>query len=228
MTSKTVALAGMALCAVLALTACKRQEAPPAADPTPASAAPPAATAAAPVPAVKPFDPHSVPTSTAAIPPFPYVDLPNDGKGLDGYHREEQQFDRRYVIAGEELRPVEGHYLERWFPLGVARLSMMEAWRNYDTALRAMGAVRIDNVRPDDPAFIDRNGGDKQAVLKRLRLPNVPPASASDAPPYAQYLLRTADKNVWLTFFLFDDGLNAGIVALEEKAMQQSVKPGSP
>lgn len=230
-THLTVAL----LVALLSLSACKRKEATPA-ETTPT---PPAASAQAPAPAaspaastdraananaantdaVKPFDLQSVPVSSAKLPPFPYVDKP---AGLDGYHDKEQKFDRIYIIAGHELRPVEGHYRERWFPLGVAKMSQLEAFRNYDNAFRALGAVRVDAVNPADPAFVARNG-DKETILKRLHLPNLPRELSEGVPVYAQYLLRTPDRNIWLSFSIFDSGNNVNLMVMEEKPMQQSV-----
>jgi OOP family OmpA-OmpF porin len=227
---KPVHVTAAVFVALLSLGACKRKEAPPAeATPTP-----PAASTASPTPAgapaspadntaatspVKPFDLQSVPVSSATLPPFPYVDKP---AGMDGYHDTEQQFDRIYVIAGSELRPVEGHYRERWFPLGVAKMSQLEAFRNYDNAFRALGAVRVDAVHPADPAFVARNG-DKETILKRLHLPNLPSELSEGVPVYAQYLLRTADRNIWLSFSIFDSGNNVNLMVMEEKPMQQSV-----
>lgn len=222
------------LAALLALSACKREEAPPAQG---APAAPSAGSAVenannsanhsansgadntASTRAARPFDLHSVPVSRAQVPPFPYVDRP---KGAEGYHNEEQQFDRIHVIAGEELRAVEGHYQQRWFPPSAVKMSLLEAYRNYDNAFRALGAVRVDAVQPEDQAFLERNGG-KDAILKRLRLPNVPRDLPEGVPVYAQYLLRTPDRNIWLSFSVFDDGNNVSLMTLEEKPMQQSV-----
>ena len=233
--TKTMNVTAAVLIALLSITGCKRKEpAPAAATPAPAStpaadsahagAAPssapsaPSNTAANAAP-VKPFDPQSVPVSNAKIPPFPYVSRP---EGADGYHDEERKFDRLYVIAGNELRPVEGHYQQRWFPPSVVKMSPLEAFRNYDNAFRALGAVRVDTANPADPAFLARNGG-QEAVLKRLRLPNVPTDLPEGVPAYAQYLLRTPDRNIWLSFSMFDDGNNVNLMTLEEKPMEQRV-----
>lgn len=228
MTSKTMRVA-VALMGVLALNACKRNEAVPDANSrvpttsTAAAIAPSAAPAARiPAPAVQPFDLQSVPVSTATPPPFPYVDRPKD---TDAYHSEDKPFDRIYVLAGGELRAVEGRVAQRWFPPSVVNMSLLEAWRNYETAFRAMGAVRVDKVDPTDPQFIARNGGDGEAILKRLRLPNVPTRDdlGEGIPAYAQYLLRTPEKNIWLSFSVFDNGNNVSLTTVEEKAMEQRV-----
>lgn len=232
--TRKIHVSAAVLVALLSLTACKRKETPPAESapaPAPTAAAAPAPATGGTTPAAvnvadsspaKPFDPQSVPVSSAQIPPFPYVDRP---KGTEGYHDEEKKFDRMYVIAGNELRPVEGHYQQRWFPPNVIKMSLLEAFRNYDNAFRALGAVRVDQVHPGDPAFLAGNGGDKEAILKRLRLPNLPGASElpEGVPVYAQYLLRTADRNIWLSFSIFDNGNNVSLMALEEQPMQQSV-----
>lgn len=229
--TKKIHMTAAVLAALLSISACKRNEAVPA----DTSQAPPAAPAAEPAPAsapatsspdnaanasaAKPFDLQGVPVSSAKLPPFPYVDRP---KGTESYHSKEQEFDRIYVIAGGELRPVEGHYQQRWFPPNVVRMSLLEAYRNYDNAFRALGAVRVDAANPADAAFAARNGGN-EAMLKRLRLPNLPRELPEGVPAYAQYLLRTPDRNIWLSFSVFDDGNNVNIMTLEEKPMQQSV-----
>jgi len=219
------------LIALLAVGACKRKEPVVADTPQAAPAAPAADAAPAAVPvtasagsaastsAAAPFDVQSVPVSNAKLPPFPYVDRP---KGTEGYRNEEQQFDRIYVIAGNELRPVEGHYQQRWFPPNVVKMSLLEAYRNYDNAFRALGAVRVDTANPAEAAFAERHGGSEK-LLNRLRLPNLPRELPEGVPTYAQYLLRTPDRNIWLSFSVFDDGNNVNIMTLEEKPMQQSV-----
>lgn len=215
----------------LSLSACKRREPAPAdtAPAPPVASTPGSATAPATArPSLGPagdtntpetFDLQRIPVSSAKVPPFPYVDTP---KGAENYHNEEQSFDQVDVVAGKALRPVEGHFQQRWFPPRAVKMSLVEAYRNYDNAFRALGAVRVDEVNPADPAFAARNGG-KEAMLKRLRLPNLPDALPGNVPAYAQYLLRTPDRTIWLSFSVFDDGNNVSITTLEEKPMQQSV-----
>jgi outer membrane protein OmpA-like peptidoglycan-associated protein len=87
-----------------------------------------------------------------------------------------------------------------------------------------MGAVRIDKAHPADKAFIERNGGDPAAVLKKLRLPNIEKSIPSDVPTYSTWLLRTPEKNYWITYAIFDGENNVSLVVVEEKAMEQTVK----
>lgn len=219
------------LCPVLMLSACKRREPPaigaPAAQTagtTPAAnstAAPTAASASASAPATAPFDVASVPVSTATMPPFPFVALPKDLG--DGYHNEDKEFDRVYVLAGQELRPVEGHLSLRFFPPNVVKMSNLAAFRNYDQVIKSLGGVRVDTVAPGDKAFIARNGGDRDAVLAKLRLLNLEDTGPDEVPTFAQYLIRTPTSNVWISFSLFDNKNNVNLLVLEEKAMQQTV-----
>jgi OOP family OmpA-OmpF porin len=218
-----------ALAALISLNACKRDDATTAettaASTTSTADSTRARSQATPIgnpassSAVTPFDLQSVPITSTKLPAFPYVDRP---AGTEGYHNEEQQFDQIYVIAGNELRSVEGRYQQRWFPLSVVKMSLLEAYRNYDSAFRALGAVRVDAVGPADPVFVARNG-DTKSILQRLRLPNLPGDLPGDVPVYAQYLLRAPDRNIWLSFSVFDDGLNVSVTTLEEKPMQQRV-----
>lgn len=238
MTNKFVALGGIVLCGALALSGCKKKQEPEVAATTPEQAtqqaaqqAEPAATAAATSPAstpaatapmaAMPFDPQSVPVSTAKLPAFPLLQRP---EGTASYHTVEKNFDRVFVIAGDELRAVEGRVSERWFPPSAVKMSTLEAYRNYENLLKELGAVRVDKSHPADKAFIDRNGGDREAVLQKLRVPNTQKSIPSDVPTYSAYLLRTPDKNYWITYTIFDGENNVSLLVVEEKAMEQTVK----
>ena len=231
MTSKTMRVTAVAMASLLVLGGCKRKEVKPADAPAPAAATAPApasaaqdvpaasATAgvAAPAPAGKPFDMQSVPVSTASIPAFPFIQLPAG----TSYLREEKTFDRVYVLAGDQLKPVEGHFLYTFPP--TEKMSALEAFRNYDHAIRELGAVPVGKLNRSDEAFFDRNGGDKGAVFKRMRVINLADNLPDDVPGYTQYLLRTPDKNIWIGLNIFDTE-SVNLVILEEKAMEQKVK----
>jgi len=226
MTSRAVfSVLLLGILGALAITGCKRKEPVPAVEPASvAAASAPAANAAqAAAPAAAPakaFDINSVPMSSAAIPPFPYLEMPPD---TDGYHKDGKDFDRAWVIAGDELRPVEGRTSERWFPLSAAKMSMLSAFRNYETAIKSIGGVRVDSVHPLDPAFIARNGGDQEAVLKKLAIPNSHLTTPGDTPTFSQYLVRTPKGNIWIALFFFDDDIDMSIEVVHEKAMEQTV-----
>lgn len=175
--------------------------------------------AAAPAQA-KVFDIASVPMSSAAIPPFPYLEMP---AGTDGYHKESSDFDRAWVIAGDELRAVEGRTSERWFPLSVPKMSVLAAFRNYEAAIKSMGGVKVNTVYPLDPGFIARNGGDKEAVFKKLGIPNSHPTAPGDTSTFSQYIVRTPKENIWISLIFFDDDLNMSLKVVREQAMEQTI-----
>lgn len=209
---------------LFALAGCKSKgaasSAPPAAVAASASAASAGPASAAASVNTKAFDTTSVPMSGATVPPFPYLQLP---EGSDGYHTDGKDFDRAWVIAGDELRAVEGRTSERWFPPGAVNMSMLSAFRNYEAAIKSMGGVRVDTVHPMDPAFIARNGGDQDAVFKKLAIPNSHPTAPGDTPTFSQYLVRTPKGNIWIALIFFDGDLNLSIEVVQEKAMEQTV-----
>lgn len=196
------------LVSALSLTACKPTE-------------PPVALAVSTVPAaLQPFDVGTVPVSNVLLPPFPFVELP---KGVASARHEEQAFDRVYVIAGQELRPVEGRMSRRLFALDTANLSTLAAYRNYDALIKALGGVQVNTVQPGDKAFIKSNGGARKAILDKLRLDNLEDKLPNDVPTFAQYVIRTPSTTIWIAFSITDNDQHVGLLVLEEQAMQQTV-----
>ena len=144
----------LSLVAVLTLAACKKKE-EPAVAPAPASATP----AAAPAAPAKPFDLQSVPVTTTPLPPFPYIGMPSQLKKGD-LREETSGFERTYVLASNQLRQVEGKISFRSFSMSSTQMSPLGAHRNYETALKELGATRVDTVYPADEQFVAHNGGD--------------------------------------------------------------------
>ena len=221
------------------LSACKKNQAdtqPAAADTAPATNAPaePAPAAAAPstpaapvaaasaAPAGQGFDLQSVPVSSKTLPAFPYLATPAELGEKNVYTERDVVFDRVYVLAGEELRPVEGRVMERQFYMHQLKWSDIAAHRNYENALKEMGAVRVDKVHPYTDSFIERNGGDVAAMFKRMGIPFINRMEDPDKPGFEQWLLRTPTTNVWMSFTI-DNG-KVHLLTVEEKAMQQQVQ----
>lgn len=213
----------------LALAACKPKESTGTAAPAASADTAPAAPAtAAPSPApsaqAKPFELSAVPLTSAELPPFPYVGLPSELKNGPAFDKV-AEFDRTHVLAGSELRPVEGRISHRSFSLSMIGMSPLGAHRNYQAALKQLGATRVDTVNPASPAFVQAHGGDRYALAqKKLGLIGPPSESLeADIPNFEQYLLRTPTANIWISFYVFDDNNNVGVRVVEEKALQQSV-----
>jgi OOP family OmpA-OmpF porin len=216
------------------LTACKRhqndaqeaaRQAPAAttqAAETPAAASTPAPAATPATAAVKPFDLQSVPVTTKALPPFPYVAMPAELKPNDMRTDSDLDFDSVYVLAGEELRRVEGKVMSREFMLSDLNWSVLAAHRNYEAALKALGATRVDTVHPMNEKFIERNGGSYQAIYDKMKMPYIDASTDANTPGFEQWLLRTPQTNIWFTLRVH--GGEVGVMTVEEKAMQQQVQ----
>ena len=217
------------------LAACKskQNEAQDAATEAPASAAPMASEPAASAPAgsgppatpaaasAARFDPHTVPVSDKALPAFPYLATPSSLDPKSVYTEKDLEFDRVFVVAGEELRPVEGKVFQRKYFLHELKWSPLAAHRNYQNALKALGAVRVDKVHPHEDVFVERNGGDINDIWRKMGTPSLDRVEDPEAPGYEQWLLRTPTTNIWLSFFI-DQG-QVYLQTVEEKAMQQQV-----
>ncbi|CAE6873250.1 Peptidoglycan-associated lipoprotein [Paraburkholderia aspalathi] len=206
----TVVLAG-----ILTLTGCHKKhdadvqaqaanQAPVAA---PAPAAPPMASSAK-------FDIGSVAMSTAELPPFPYLDWP---AGLDDGHKfvKTSEFDRIYVIAGNELRPVEGRYENRHFMNSDVKLSDLAAQRNYEAAIKALGGVKVSTMLPTNPAMLSQDNNDLgDLVVNKLRV-------AMSPDNYDYYLIRKPEGNVWIGLLV--GGGYTQIITVTEGEMQTVV-----
>lgn len=160
------------------------------------------------------FDINSVPVSNIALPPFPYLDWPQ-GLVEGARFTDKSNFDRAYVIAGNQLHAVEGRIESRRFSNADAQLSSLASQRNYETAIEALGGVKVNTVSPDNPDLVKENGGDSgDLIVNKLRLKeylNV----------YDAYLIRTPEKNVWIV--LVTSSTATQILTIEEQEMKQVV-----
>lgn len=205
--------------AAAAVAGCKKAtvSAPPGATPAPVTemAAPAEAPTAAPAATAK-FDLNSVAVTTAALPPFPYLDYP-DTLPKDDRTSQDADFDRVYMVAGTELRPVEGRVSMRHYSMSMAKMSAIAVQRNYENALKAMGAVAVSKMQPNEAAFtkLHPEVADTYESKKNFKV--------LDWGNYTSYLLRTATTNIWIAFCI--DSNNVTVVAVEEKAMVQAIKP---
>lgn len=234
MKTNATLISALLIATAASLAGCKKTEVNPpatvvtppvAAVPVPAATPAPVATQEAPAApadaapaagAASTFDVNSVPVTTKAIPPFPYLDwpvkLPENSRNA-----KEFDFDRVMMVAGTELRPVEGRVSVRHYSLMGANLSRIAAERNYENALKAMGAVPVNKMQPNDDEFIKLHPEvkDKYKSREQFRI--------LDWGKYTTWLLRTPQTNIWIAVSI--DEYNVSLVAVEEKAMEQAVKP---
>jgi outer membrane protein OmpA-like peptidoglycan-associated protein len=156
--------------------------------------------------APQPVDIGALPVNNAALPPFPYLSYPPGvPEGLR--FTEHANFDAVQIIVGKALRTVEGKVETRSFHDRDAKMSQMALRRNYEAAVKGLGGVKVNAIGPDDPAL---QGADQ----KKMRYP-------SGSMSYDSYLVRTPGQNVWLVLMFSKD--DTALLAVEEKAMQQSV-----
>lgn len=164
----------------------------------------------APPAAPQPLAIDTVPVTTAPLPPFPYLAFPDQAPAATR-ESDSANFDAVSFIVGKQLRTVEGKVSVRSFDNSRADLSAMAVQRNYEAAVKGLGAVRANTVMPDDPALMAASG---DGMTQKLRLPR-------SLDVYNSYLLRTPDTNVWIALIFSHD--RTRFVVVEEKAMQQSV-----
>lgn len=211
-----VSLTPLLLCLSVSLLGCKKaaEAAQTAAVPALAVAAAAPAKAAAKPTAAPAFDLDAVPESSATIPPFPYLDYP---KKVDEAFQssESSPLDKVYVIAGKSLLQLEGKVATRTFPNDQAEMSELEIRRSYESALKALGGVKVSMVAPDDAALVAANGGDDFVIRKdMLRIPET-------GLSYDVYLIRRGPLRHWIALMV--NGRTTRLLAVEEKAFVQTV-----
>lgn len=182
------------------------------------------ASASKPTPPEDKFSLESIPLSNVALPPFPLLSFPEKLPEAFRQGDRESSFEEAYVIAGSALRKVEGRMLERTVGNAQAELTATAARRNYQQALEAMGAVKVNKVMPIDAELVRKEGGDVEKVLKKLRLPDAGPRFEDRAiATHDVYLIRTAEGNTWVTVTTDTDGLNTFLMIVQEEPLRQSV-----
>lgn len=171
-----------------------------------------------PVSKAEPFDIQSVPVSTANLPAFPYLDYPE--KLESGYRSDKKgQFDQVYLIAGKELRRVEGQLLVRHFPHTAVKLSALESLRNYEELIKSLGGVKVSQIMPADAEFKRLYSESDEVLEKKMRVLGINNGGKN----YQVYLLRTPQKNIWFGLSIYDNDNGTWLLTMEEKAFEQTV-----
>lgn len=180
--------------------------------PTEPGAAPPGGAAGE--PPVLPFDFGSVPEASGTVPPFPYVDYPPKVQS-GGRSTHEAPMDRVHVILGDHLHALEGRVMTRTFANRDAGMSALEVRRNYENALRDIGAVKVNTVQPENPAIVAAAGGDSYRLRKEmLRVPDL-------GMSYDVYLARKGDARHWIV--VMGNDRDTGLLTVDEKPFAQTV-----
>lgn len=157
------------------------------------------------------------------LPPFPLLSFP-DALPENGRNEQDVAFEEVYVIAGAGLRKVAGRMSTRAFSNAEAGLSASAVRRNYQQALEALGAVRVNQVKPTDAELVSKEGGDVEKVLEKMRLMDAGPRfDDRGIATYDVYLIRSPLGNTWVTVTMDEGGLSTFLMTLQEKPLSQSV-----
>lgn len=204
----------LALCCIFGSSACNRTQAPPAAAAVSAaaSAASAGATAAQPASAAATFDIANVPVSQVALPPFPYLEWPRDLDRKLGADEKRVDFDAMHLLAGTEIRSVEGRFYELKFSNRDAKYSPLVSQRNYEAAVKALGGLKVNLGDPRDEALAKKYGA---------RVDGLVDPSMTTYETYDAYLIRNAARNIWVTVTVHRH--HTMVRVLEESPMVQTV-----
>jgi OOP family OmpA-OmpF porin len=223
MTTKLLRLAPAVILVSLSLQACKKPAAPPTQPaPTTAASAAPAPVAQA-VAAAAPqseadviaaleqeaaspttFDFNAIPEAKTAIPPFPYVAFPPKlGEAFQSSTT--LPMDALFVVLGDKLHRLEGRLAVRGFSHSDAQMSELEVRRNYENALKAFGAVKVNAKVPDYPIPFR---------MHQLRQPNF-------SMSYDVYLARKGSARHWIV--VMTDSDSTRLLSLEELPFAQTI-----
>jgi OOP family OmpA-OmpF porin len=166
--------------------------------------------------------------STVALPPFPYLAYPegmkkNDGRtpaifsnpDSTGFSSSDEEFDQAYVIAGADLRKVEGRITFRTLLNEQAGFSALAALRNYTKVIKAMGGVKVNTILPTAKWIEEKKLTDNEKMLKRAHLPR------NGWEEHDVYLIRNAQGNVWIT--ISQRGAFTEFLVIKEQEMEQTV-----
>src|SRR5471032_262369 len=209
------------LLAALSLAACKKKPAEAPASNASAASVSSADTVqvASPMAAKPGFDINSVPVSSVALPPFPYLAYPD--KLDDGYkhNTQDSDFDEVQLIAGHDLRTLEGKVSRRFFPHNTIGMSAIGSVKNHENAIKSLGGVLVNDIVPADPAFRKLHPEEDSVLAKKMHLPGINNGGKN----YHVYLLRTDKTNIWFVVSIFDDDNLTWLLTVEEKALEQSV-----
>ncbi len=124
-------------------------------------------------------------------------------------------FDQTAVIVGKQLYLIEGRYQVLAFPTMDAGLTRDSALAHYSGAIAAMGAVKVNDITPDDPAFRAAHADTNAQLDKQLR-------RTHGRSTYDAYLIRNASTTAWIILMVSDD--RTRIVAIEQVAVPSSVR----
>lgn len=171
----------------------------------------PAAPEAA-APAAKAFDLNAIPVSDKPLGAFPYFELP---EGYYNYNKNKVvDYDVAYFWVKDHFEKPEGKIFYDYIRAKEGKsYSDLELTKNLDAVITGAGGVKISEAKvPSDSAY------DKIPQDNRLKYANG--YGFIGYKTTNTYLIRRADKNIWVQFTPSDDGASICWMVLETKALQ--------
>lgn len=167
------------------------------------------------------FDINTIPVTDKDLGTFPYLNAPETYQyGYDGFKQEDiKDFDKEYFAVNGKLIPVEGksykNRLEKDSSDG-KRFNSMIVDRSYETAIKALGGVLVNNVPVPDSEI--KRIGNKELIEKKYGAS----LDFNRLDEIKTYIIRTKNKEIWIQYTLMNE--ESGWIAILEKSNLETLK----
>jgi len=94
------------------------------------------------------------------------------------------------------------------FYLDQLKWSPVAAQRNYETALKDIGAKRVNAVHPMNDKFVERNGGNSSKVSAKMDVYSLERIEETNILNYEQSLVRMSTTNIWFSLWVYGERIN--------------------
>lgn len=166
---------------------------------------------AAAAPVAKAFDINAIPVSDKPLGAFPYFELP---EGYYNYNKHKAaDYDVAYFWVGDHFERPEGKIFYDYIRAKEGKsYSDLELTKNLDAVIIAAGGVKITEMKiPSDSV---------SAIPQNNKLKYMHGYGFQGSMVTTTYLIRRADKNIWVQYTPSDDGASICWLVLETKALQ--------
>ena len=171
------------------------------------------------------FDVATVAVSNVSLPPYPYIDYPASLPKDQRSGGRDPIYDGTLVIAGGNLRVVEGTTSKRLFLNNQAGMTALAAQGYYADASKALGGVKVNTASVADPQWLDQQVGDRYELFVKLGFGC---ANLHALTSYDVYLIRHADadhgdSNTWIVIAELPDNEGTWLTVIDEKPLPRNV-----
>lgn len=165
--------------------------------------------------AAKAFDYNAVPISDKPLGTFPYFSLPEGYQNFDNTNNT-ADYDRFYVWVGDHFERPEGKiFYNRVSAKEGKSYSDLELAKSLDELITGVGGVKVfEGKVPQDSA--------SNAIPQNNSLKYMNGYGFMGFQTTTTYLIRRADRNIWVQFTPTDDGSSIGWAIVETKPFKQT------